>query len=89
MSSSVLSSLISDEPFLSIEKLDNKINANIAIAKVQVVLSKKLFVFCTPPRDCAPPPPNEDDNPPPFGFCTITIKINITATSSITARNKL
>ena len=65
MSSKELSNLMSDDPFLSIEKLDSKIKANIAIARVQVVLSRKLFVFWTPPRDCAPPPPNEEDSPPP------------------------
>ncbi len=76
-------------PPLSIEKFDNKINANNEIANVQVVLSKKLFVFCTPPKDCAPQPPNEEDNPPPFGFCTITIKIKITATNNMIPKNKL
>ena len=72
---------------LGIAKLANKIKANIAIANVQVVLSKKLFVFCTPPKDAPPPPPNEEDNPPPLGFCTITINIKATATIKIKIKN--
>ena len=63
--SKVLSNLKLLSPPLGIAKFANKINANIAIAKVQVVLSKKLFVFCTPPKDAPPPPPKEEDNPPP------------------------
>ena len=64
---------------LGIAKFANKINANIEMAKVQVVLSRKLLVFCTPPIEEPPPPPKVEDNPPPLGFCTITININAIA----------
>ena len=43
--SKVFSKLKLLSQFLGIAKFANRINANIAIASVQVVLSKKLFVF--------------------------------------------
>ncbi len=55
-----------DSP-LGIAKFDNKINAIKTKESVQVLLSRKSEVLCTPPKVCAPPP-NEDDNPPPLGF---------------------
>ena len=55
-------------------KLDNRINKIKIVAKVQVLLSKKSVVFCTPPIICDPP--NDDDKPPPLGFCTIMTMIN-------------
>jgi len=50
-------------------KLESKIRTINIVANVQVLLSKKSVVFCTPPI-CVDPP-NEDESPPPLGFCTI------------------
>ena len=47
-------------------KVDNKISAIKIVANVQVLLSKKSEVFCTPPI-CVEPP-NEEERPPPLGF---------------------
>jgi hypothetical protein len=55
-------------------RLDSNINAIRIVASVQVLLSKKSVVFCTPPSIWEPL--IADDNPPPFGFCTIITTIN-------------
>ena len=49
------------------ETFERRIRAARRIANVQVVLSKKSFVFLTPPTTCVLPPKLED-SPPPFGF---------------------
>jgi hypothetical protein len=55
-------------------KLESKINTIKTVAKVQVLLSKKSVVFCTPPNICVPL--IVEDNPPPLGFCTMITMIN-------------
>lgn len=65
-------------------RLDNMINAIRMVAKVQVLLSRKSVVFCTPPIICVPP--RLDDKPPPFGFCTMITTINKKHTMVIKTR---
>lgn len=67
--------------------LENKISANIMVASVQVLLSKKSLVFCTPPICAPPPPPKDDESPPPFGFWTIITTTNKKATIIIKNKN--
>ena len=67
--------------------LDKRINANITVASVHVLLSKKSVVFLTPPNCCVPPPPKDEDKPPPFGFCTIITTISKNATITIRTKN--
>ena len=50
-------------------KLESKISTINIAANVQVLLSKKSVVFCTPPI-CVDPP-NDEESPPPLGFWTI------------------
>ncbi len=47
-------------------KLESKMSTINTVANVQVLLSKKSVVFCTPPNIWEPP--MEEDNPPPLGF---------------------
>lgn len=61
--SMIFESVPKEPPKLKLESNINKINIP---PKVQVLLSKKSVVFCTPPI-CVDPP-NEDESPPPLGF---------------------
>ena len=67
VTASVLSMIfesVSNEP--SKLKLESNINKINIPPRVQVLLSKKSVVFCTPPI-CVDPP-NEEESPPPLGF---------------------
>jgi uncharacterized membrane protein len=61
--SMIFESVPNEPPKLKLESNINKINIP---PKVQVLLSKKSVVFCTPPI-CVDPP-NEEESPPPLGF---------------------
>ena len=61
--SMIFESVPNEPPKLKLESNINKINIP---PKVQVLLSKKSVVFCTPPI-CVDPP-NDDESPPPLGF---------------------